>query len=178
MVNGQLTLSQSLKIKKMGKMIQLANMALVNNGLTPATKSGKPVHRVHTLSLSQAINLTLISEDGHKIKVSEKSLDAMAHTLEMWVITGSGYVLDLEKIQKDTALWVVEDIKDAIFDELLDGGSFEDLEGELRYFCGVVRHSKLDKDIKKGVLKGLYNSLRSSNLRKFWVELRKAQMAQ
>lgn len=160
----------------MGKMIQLANMALVNNGLTPATKSGKPVHRVHTLSLSQAINLTLVDSEGNKIRISAKNPEDLCEIVDQWVDNEYGCIIDLRKANRNAGESIVEDIKDAIFDELLDGGLFEDVEAELHYFCGVIRHSKLNKDLKKGVLDGLHKALRTSNLRKFWVELRKAQM--
>lgn len=146
------------------------------NSMPAAHKSTKLVHRVHTLSLSQAINLTLIDSEGQKLRFSAQNPNDLIEIIDHWVESQSGYVLDLKKVNNNAGLWLVEDIKDAIFDELLDGGTFEDIDAELRYFCGVIRHSNLDKDLKKGVLNGLYKALKTSNLRKFWVELRKAQM--
>lgn len=161
----------------MGMMI-LANMAIEQaNSVPAARKSRKLVGRAHTLSLSQALNLTLIDTEGRKIRLSAQKPEDLSEVLDRWVVTASGLIVDLRATNRNVGESIVEDIKDAIFDELLDGGSFEDVEKELRYFCGVVRHSKLNKDLKKGVLDGLYRSLKTSNLRKFWVELREAQMA-
>ncbi len=158
-------------------MKNISSSIVMANSKPAARKSTKLVHRVHTLSLSQAMNLTLIDSEGQKLRFSAQNPNDLIEVIDRWVETQSGYVLDLKETNNNVGFWIVEDIKDAVFEELLDGGTFEDVDAELRYFCGVIRHSKLDKDLKKGVLNGLYKSLKTSNLRKFWVELRKAQMA-